>query len=252
MTLRLHLPGPWSEGARLELPEAPSRHVQVWRLQPGDTLHLFDGLGVEHEATVLAIGRQRVQVEVGPARTTVPEPALQVTLAVGVPANERMDTLVEKATELGAARLVPLHTERSVLRLVGERARKRREHWQAVAAAASSQCGRAVVPQVEPVQDLDEWLRQLGPGPEPGGGEARYVLSLDPQALSPAQTPVGQGRAVVLSGPEGGLSPGEETAARRAGFVPLGLGPRVLRADTAPLAWLAWTMLAEHGRTGPG
>ena len=162
-----------------------------------------------------------------------------MTLAVGVPANERMDTLVEKATELGVAAIQPLECERSVLRLAGERATRRREHWQAVAAAASEQCGRAVVPPVALPRRVDDWLAAL-----PAQG-LRLVLSLADDAAPWPQVAVrAAGPVLALSGPEGGLTPQEEMAARAAGFRPVSLGPRVLRADTAPLALLATISLA--------
>lgn len=241
MSLRLLVDAPLAAGATLALPEAAARHVQVRRLQPGDALRLFDGRGGEHDARVVSMGRRDVSVAVGPAVAAVPELPVAVTLAVGVPANERMDTLVEKATELGVAAIQPLECERSVLRLTGERAARRREHWQAVAAAASEQCGRAVVPAVAPPRRLDDWLAGL-----PADGR-RLLLSLAGDAVPWAAAGVsgGAGGAVtVLSGPEGGLAPAEEAAARAAGFRPVSLGPRVLRADTAPLALLAAIALA--------
>jgi 16S rRNA (uracil1498-N3)-methyltransferase len=158
---------------------------------------------------------------------------LQVTLALGMPANERMDALVEKATELGVTVIQPLMCERSVLRLSGERAQKKVAHWQAVALSACEQSGRTRVPQVAEVCTLAQWLQALPPRAAP-----RWMLSLrDAQPLADAPLPADS--VMCLSGPEGGLSPAEETAARALGFVPLSLGPRVLRADTAPLALLA-------------
>jgi 16S rRNA (uracil1498-N3)-methyltransferase len=232
MSLRLHVDAALAEGLRLCLPEAAARHAQVRRVQPGDALRLFDGHGHEHAAVVLAMGRKDVEVAVGAAVPALPEPATAVTLALGVPANERMDTLVEKATELGAAAFQPLECERSVLRLQGERAQRRREHWQAVAAGASEQCGRAVVPPVALPAPLGAWLAQVR-------APQRLLLSLAADATPWPRCSVGPGELAVLSGPEGGLSPQEEAAARAAGFQPVSLGPRVLRADTAPLALLA-------------
>ena len=138
-----------------------------------------------------------------------------------------------KPTELGASVVQPLLCERSVLRLSGERAQKRHAHWQAVALAASEQSGRTRVLQVAPVRSLGDWLSTL-----PADGGARCVLSFD-DAQPIASLVVPHAGVVSLSGPEGGLAPAEETLARAAGFVPVSLGPRVLRADTAPLALLA-------------
>ena len=264
MTIRLHVDRTLVERDEFNLPEAAARHAQVRRVQPGDALRLFDGLGHEHTAQVLEMGRKAVVVRVGPACAPLPEMPQRLTLALGMPANERMDTLVEKATELGVHAIQPLECERSVLRLSGERAQRKREHWQAVAVAASEQCGRAWVPQVGEVQSLTAWLQALargradaGAGSDSGPAAAagadttprtmRLVLSFSPDALSPAAAlqaldlKSGGGHSVLaLSGPEGGLSPVEEAAARAAGFQPVTLGPRVLRADTAPLALLAW------------
>lgn len=234
MSLRLYVDTPLSAGATCDLPPAAARHAQVRRVQPGDTLLLFDGGGAEWPAEVLAMGRQQVQVRVGPPQPVDRELALSVTLAVGMPANERMDWLVEKATELGAAAIQPLVCERSVLRLAGERAERKREHWQAVAVAAAEQCGRTRVTAVAPPLPLAAWLAAL-----PAGGGARWLLA--PGAA--AGTRPADGALTVLSGPEGGLAPAEVQAALAAGFVPVGLGPRVLRAETAPLAVLAWAGL---------
>jgi len=150
MALRIHLAGRWSEGETLVLPPAESRHVQVLRLQPGDTLTLFNGEDeLEWPAEVVRIGRNAVELRIAaPPRAVERELPVAVTLAIGIPANERMDALVEKATELGVAALQPLICERSVVRLAGERAEARQRHWQAVAASATEQCGRARVPRV--------------------------------------------------------------------------------------------------------
>jgi len=241
------------------LPGAAARHVQVLRLQPGDALLLFNGSdGADWPAEVVRIGRREVEVRLGAPRPVERELACEVTIALGVPANDRMDALVEKAGELGATAIQPLVCERSVVRLAGERAEAKRAHWQAVATAASEQCGRARVTDVRPVASLAAWLQSLASAPT----ERRVVLSLAPEALAPqrafaegvepshgSQSAAQSGRVrddpsraavVVLSGPEGGLAPAEEAIARARGFVPVSLGPRILRADAAPLALLAW------------
>lgn len=247
MTIRLHVERTLVEHDEFTLPEGAARHAQVRRVQPGDVLRLFDGRGHERSAQVLEMGRKAVVVCVGAACAALPELPQRVTLALGMPANERMDTLVEKATELGVHAIQPLECERSVLRLAGERAQRKREHWQAVAVAASEQCGRAWVPQVGPVRSLPQWLQGLQVPEAQEGADAvsgRWLLSFSVEALAPCtllQTVKTPPTALqVLSGPEGGLSPAEEEAARAAGFRPVTLGPRVLRADTAPLALLAW------------
>lgn len=233
---------PLAAGSSLALPGAAARHVQVLRLQPGDALTLFDGRGGEWNAKVASIGRSQVTVEVIAHHEIERELARKVTLALGMPANDRMDLLVEKATELGAAALQPLVTARSVLRPTGERAERRRAHWQAVAVAACEQCGRNRVPEVAPVRALRDWLRDQ---PEPAADEARLLLGFAPDARTLPRTAAHAKRLVLLSGPEGGLAADEDHAARERGFVPVTLGARVLRADTAPLAALAWLALRD-------
>jgi 16S rRNA (uracil1498-N3)-methyltransferase len=241
---RVHCPQPLASGLRLELPAGAARHVQVLRLQPGDAITLFDGRGGEYDAAVTRMGRSDVEVEVGAHHAIEREAAVAVHLALGMPANERMDWLVEKATELGVAAIQPLVAERSVLRLAGERARKKQAHWQAIAVAACEQCGRNRVPVVHAVRPLAAWVaEQATPG---------FVLSLreGSQALAAGvgvhvRSPAAAGgradlrEVTFLSGPEGGLAPAEEDAAIARGWTPVHLGARVLRAETAPLAALA-------------
>lgn len=239
MPPRLHVPGvALSAGRTIELPPDAARHVQVLRLQPGDALTLFDGQGGEWLAEVRTMGKREVHAELLAHQAVERELPVAVTLALAMPAGDRMDFVVEKATELGAAAIVPLIAERSVLRLAGERAEKRRAHWQAIAVAACEQCGRNRVPQVAVPLPLPAWLDAL---PAPAAGHARWLLGWrDAQAWPEAQSSAASSRsALLLSGPEGGFTEGEEALARGRGFAALTLGPRVLRADTAPLAALA-------------
>jgi 16S rRNA (uracil1498-N3)-methyltransferase len=160
-----------------------------------------------------------------------------VHLALGMPANDRMDWLVEKATELGVASIQPLMTAHGVLRLAGERADKKRAHWEAIAIAACEQCGRNRVPQIHPVRTYAEWL-----GASIDDSAQRIVLSLatgtQPLSVLATAAPAGNSGWRVLSGPEGGLSADEEARALAQGFRPARLGARVLRAETAALAAL--------------
>ena len=162
------------------------------------------------------------------------EAAREVHLAVAMPANERMDWLVEKATELGVASIQPLMAERSVLRLSGDRARKKQAHWQAIAVAACEQCGRNRVPPVHEVADLRSWLSRGAAG-TPSACCSRCAR----RRWGCATRAAGSDAAVFLTGPEGGWSDAEEEAALAAGFRPVTLGARVLRAETAALAALA-------------
>ncbi len=246
---RFFCPAPLATGMPLELPAAAARHVQVLRLQPGAPITLFGHTaqataGGEFSATVTAMGRQSVQVLVGPHNSVERESAHTLRLAIGIPANERMDWLVEKATELGVAAIAPLMTERSVVRLDAQRGLKKLAHWQSIAVAACEQCGRNRVPQVESPLTLTQWLRQCPPRAAPGA--VALILSLQPQATPLAQWRAGVGAAVrditFLCGPEGGLGPAEEALAIASGHLPVSLGSRVLRSETAALA--ALTLLA--------
>jgi 16S rRNA (uracil1498-N3)-methyltransferase len=233
---RIHVPGPIEAGGECALSAAHGHHLHgVLRLKPGDALVLFDGAGAEYGATVLRAGKRGVTVTVGERRTVSRESPLAVTLAQAVSSGERMDYTIQKAVELGAAAIQPLAASRSVVRLSGERAGRRASHWQAVAIAACEQCGRNHVPSVGAVLPLDRWLAGL-----PGAGDGARRLLLTPRAdarlrdLEAPRYPV-----ILLAGPEGGFTPEEEAAARRSGFEPLGLGPRVLRTETAAVAALA-------------
>ena len=253
---RFFCPAPLHTGELLELPDGAARHVQVLRLQPGDSITLFNHgpgwavgssastPGGEFAATVTQMGRSHVQVQVGAHQAVEREPARAVHLALAMPANDRMDWLVEKATELGVASIQPLMSERSVLRLSGERADKKTSHWQSVAVSACEQCGGNRVPLVHPVATLAHWLRALPSDVSENAGPqqaARLLLSLrdGSRPLRDALNAEAAQEVVFLSGPEGGLSAAEEDAALACGFVAVSLGVRVLRAETAALTALA-------------
>ena len=237
--------------ATISLDAAAARHVQVLRMQPGSDVTLFNGHGGEFEAKVLLMGRSEVQIQIGAHHAVERETARQVHLAISMPANERMDWLIEKASELGAASIQPLMTERSVLRLVGERAEKKTAHWQAAAIAACEQCGRNRIPTVFSPISYQKWLL-AGVLPAQSATESiafsnisKAVLSLHPDAFRAADWAANHnGKPLLcLAGPEGGFSPAVEEAALDAGFAPITLGERILRSETAPLAALAlWTL----------
>ncbi len=231
---RFHCDLPLVCGAVLALPSGAARHAQVLRLQPGDPLTLFDGRGGEYAAAIERMERSAVVVRVGAHTPLERETVCAVHLAVGMPANERMDWLVEKATELGVMSIQPLLTSRSVLRLTDERAQKKQAHWEAIAIAACEQCGRNRIPRILAIKPFAHWLATLD-GAVP---HRRLLLSFSAQARPLPREP-GATDALVLSGPEGGLSADEEQQALAAGFAPHTLGPRVLRAETAALAAVA-------------
>jgi 16S rRNA (uracil1498-N3)-methyltransferase len=254
---RFYCDTPLVTGQTFVLPATAARHVQVLRMQPGHALTLFNGEGGEFEAEVTHMGRSDVQVRVGTHSALEREALRAVQLVVGMPANERMDWLVEKATELGVQRITPVMTERSVVRLNGERAEKKQAHWQAIAISACEQCGRNRVPQVDVPLRLEAWLSSSQNTDQQKNVEGlRAVMSLheSTQALSSllqngqvdqvAESSIHQ-PVVLLTGPEGGLSDAEDAAARQAGFVAVSLGARVLRAETAALAALAYLTLRD-------
>lgn len=237
-------------GASIALPATAARHVQVLRMQPGQTITLFNGGGGEFEAVIEHMGRQDVRVVVGAHQAIEREAQHHVHLAVVMPANDRMDWLVEKATELGVQRITPLISQHSVLRLQGERAEKKLAHWQAVAISACEQCGRNTLPEVEPLQNLSTWLQSdcvanlLNTQDGPSATQAA-VLSLHPstQSLREWSTEHQSTSWLLLNGPEGGLNNEEDAMARGKGFAAVNLGDRVLRAETAALAALAYLNL---------
>lgn len=220
----------------LELPEEVANHiVRVLRLRTGATLTLFNGQGGEYAATLLSAGTgrgARATVRIGTHSPVERESPLQVTLLQGVARGERMDYIIQKATELGVTRIVPLATGRSVVRLDGAAGAKRREHWRGIAIAACEQCGRNRLPRIDAVTELARIAEVVE-------GETNRVL-LHPEApVALATAAAAMRRAALLIGPEGGLAEQEIALARGAGFQLYRLGPRVLRTETAPLAALA-------------
>jgi len=237
---RFYIPEPIAPEQTITLPPGAARHAQVLRLQPGDGITLFNGEGGEWAARVLRMGKSTVTVQALAHRPIEREAARAVHLAAGWMAAERMDWLIEKAVELGAASLTPIVTARTQQRLTGERADKKRAHWQAVAAAASEQCGRNRLMAIHAPLPLDAALQS----PVAPNASARWLLShaadAAPLSLRAAFDALAPGAPVtLLSGPEGGFTPQEQTAAQAAHWQPVTLGARILRAETAPLAALA-------------
>ena len=229
---RLYCDLPLSPGAQIVLPEAAARHaVTVLRLQVGDTLNLFDGSGGEYSARLVAVSKRETRVRLNGFAATERESPLDITLALGISAGERMDYSLQKATELGASAIQPLATERSVVKLAGERADKRLQHWQHVVIAACEQCGRNRVPAVAPVQKLFAYLAAVD--------HNKRLLLLSPDATTPLKSMRPSAGVVLMVGAEGGLAPAEYQAAVASGFEPVSLGPRILRTETAPVAALA-------------
>jgi 16S rRNA (uracil1498-N3)-methyltransferase len=244
----------------LDLPSDAAKHCQVLRLQPLDALTLFDGFGGEYQAHIVEMGRQTVHVRVQDFDPIERDNKHQVHLIIGMPANDRMDWLVEKATELGVHRITPVMTSRSVLRLSGERAQKKQLHWRGIALAACAQSARNSIPLIDAPVALDTWCSsgvqaEVPTQPIQEGSELPVVKKMlstrllqgaterDIMHTGLASALVSPHRIQVVSGPEGGLSQDEELALRDLGFEPCSLGPRVLRAETAAL--VALTLLGN-------
>lgn len=228
---RVYTPLPLQPGATAGLAgQAASHAMRVLRLRAGDALTLFNGDGWDYPGTITGTGGSRLEVALLDRVAAAPESPLALTLVQGVSRGERMDFVMQKGTELGVARFVPVLTARSVVRLDARQTGRRVAHWQSVVAGACEQCGRARLPQVEAPRSLDEWLAC------PVQDGTRRLL-LAPDAASPlAGLPPASGAIELLVGPEGGLAEAERAAAIAAGYEPRSLGPRVLRTETAALA----------------
>lgn len=226
------LPGVSAVGSLIDLPEAVFRHaVKVLRLREGEEVTLFDGTGGEYRARLTEVGKSAATAELLDWQPLEREAPFAITLIQAVQAAEKMDWTVQKAVELGIAHIQPAESRRSVVRLSGDRAAKRIEHWQGVAIAACEQCGRNRVPAVAPVLSVEQALATAG------ADELKLFFS--PVGAVSLHELAPTARITLLVGAEGGLDPAEEAAARLAGFVPVQLGPRVLRTETAGLTALA-------------
>jgi 16S rRNA (uracil1498-N3)-methyltransferase len=228
---RLFSPIPLQPHCRFTLGNGQARYLaRALRLRPGDTLTLFDGAGGEYGAEILQVGKITVEIETGAFTEHGLESGLPIRLVQGISKGSRMDTVVQKATELGVQRISPVLSEYSVLRLDGEKAAKRREHWQKIASSACEQCGRNVVPPIDAVMPITSWH-------EMSSGEPATRLVLVPGA-SATLASVSRPRSGIslLIGPEGGFSDAEQKQAAISGYIPVSLGPRILRTETAAIA----------------
>lgn len=233
---RFHCPRPLAVGTRVDLPERVAHHAsKVLRLRRGDAVTLFNGAGGEYTARIDAVEQARVSVDVHDWSARERESPLRLTLVQALQAGEKMDLTVQKAVELGVDRIVPVHSRRSVVRLEGERALRRVEHWRGVVAAACEQCGRNRLPEVVMPQSFDSWLAR-----KPEAGSVRLMLAPDArQVLAKLPEPPPGNSVELLIGSEGGFASEEVDLAVASGFLEVCLGPRVLRTETAALAALA-------------
>lgn len=232
---RLHQREGLAPGAVVSLDDGALRHVAALRLQRGDPVVLFGGDGTEYAAELVELTRRGAAAKVLECRLVDRESPLAITLAQGICAADRMDLLIQKATELGVRAVQPLVTTRTVIRLSPDRQERREQHWQAVATAACEQCGRNRLPDVRASRRLDEFLADLGTADEPD--TARIVLSPGGEHRL-ADLPRASA-AIIAIGPEGGLTGEEHDLLASRGFAGVRFGPRVLRTETAPLAVIA-------------
>jgi 16S rRNA (uracil1498-N3)-methyltransferase len=231
---RVHVETSLSQGVELELPENAAAHLsRVLRLAVGDECVLFNGDGHDYLARIVAQDKRGLRVAVSTSQSIDNESPLRIVLLQGVARGEKMDLILQKATELGVAAIAPLWSQRSEVKLDAARAEKRLSHWRGVVASACEQCGRARVPEVAAPVSLGAVLNAL-----PAGG---LRLILDPEGeLALAALSVQADTSVVLAvGPEGGWSPTDREQLRAAGFQGMKLGPRILRTETAGLAAIA-------------
>lgn len=233
-TFRLFSPVRLSANARLSLDGEQARYVgRVLRLRAGDPLTVFDGGGGEFSATINKVTRNELILDVGEHFAINTESPLRIRLVQGISRGERMDIVVQKATELGVFRISPVLTDYSVVKLPPDRAAKRRAHWQKVARSACEQCRRNVVPAIDAPQSLDDWFADNA-----AADETRLILTAQAPDTMAAIEPPGS-ELTILIGPEGGFSQAELERAAAAGLQAVRLGPRVLRTETAALAALS-------------
>ena len=231
--IRAFVDRPLSAGGIVELPDDAAAHlVRVLRLREGDTCVLFNGDGFDHDARLVKVGKRGASAEITGTRAIDVESPLRITLVQGIARGEKMDWILQKATELGVAAFVPVSSDRSEVRLDAERAAKRHAHWCSVVVSACEQSWRARVPEVAAPQALGAALAELP------AGTGRWLL--DPEAATGvAAMPAPSGDVVLAIGPEGGWSVNDRAALVAAGFGGLRLGPRILRTETAGMAAIA-------------
>ncbi len=230
---RFYCPQPLAVGLLIDLPEAVAHHVHVVRLAPGESITLFNGEGGEYTAVLHTVEKRRASAEIKAHTARDAELPYAVTVAQALPEASKMDWIIEKAVELGAAAIQPLAARRCVVKLSGDRAEKKLAHWQGVIVSASEQSGRNRLAQLAPVDEFKDWIaqqdlhRRVILTPRASQSLAEWARHQPPQALT------------IMVGPEGGFSDDEENLAVAQGALPLSMGPRILRTETAALAALA-------------
>jgi 16S rRNA (uracil1498-N3)-methyltransferase len=230
--VRIHVDMPLAAGVEVTLPPQAAHHLTtVLRLGPGTPLELFDGSGGSYRGHIVAARKRSAIVEIESFDARERESPLALTLVQGISRGQHMDYTLQKAVELGVARVVPVMTGHGNVRFDGARAARRTDHWRRVAIAACEQCGRNRIPEVAAPRPLAQWI-------EEDRSPCRLVFHPDAHS-GLAALPAPGGAVSLLFGPEGGLSGTEVRLANNSGWESVRLGPRVLRTETAPVAALA-------------
>ena len=230
---RIHTPGPLATNTEIVLPASGAYHAaRVLRLRVGAPLAVFDGQGGEFHAEITHVDGSDVRVRIGARAGTAAESPLHITLVQGISRGERMDWTLQKATELGVGVIAPVITARSVVRLDVKQAAKKHEHWRGIVIGACEQCGRSVLPDIREPVALSEYLRT-----QPKEGLRLVLNPTAPRSLAGLASM--SAKVKLLIGPEGGLDDDEIERAQQAGFVPVRLGPRILRTETAAVTALS-------------
>lgn len=239
MHARFYHPAEITAGQLIALSDANQHHAaQVLRLKKGDTVTLFNGQGGEFSAHIDQVRKSSITVLVDAYHDIDRESPLSIELAQAVCVNEKMDWIIQKAVELGVTHIQPVSTARSIVHLSGERASKRQQHWQKIAVSACEQCGRNYVPPVSPLMTLPEWLSRKKA--DKSSSDLSLMLSTAAtQSLHGIAKPSADANLALVIGPEGGFTPEEEAAVLHTGFIPVRLGKRILRTESAALAAIA-------------
>jgi 16S rRNA (uracil1498-N3)-methyltransferase len=236
---QFYLPPPWETQKPHPLPIELLHHLRVRRISEGEVIPIFDGQGQIASATLIRLGNKTGELAISAVKqNTLSEPPYGITLAHGLAGGDKMDWVIEKAVETGASRIVPLQCERSVIKLTrssdSDRAHKRLIHWRAITQAACEQCERTVLPLVEPVQAIADYLANADPDLK---GALKLLFSTgEHPSLAKTIAPLPAQNMILLIGPEGGFTPEEIGLALKAGFQAVSLGKRILRTETAGIA----------------
>ena len=237
---QFYLPPPWETQKPHPLPAELLHHLRVRRISEGEVIPIFDGQGQIASATLIRLGNKTGELAIAAVKqNTQSEPPYSITLAQGLAGGDKMDWVIEKAVETGASRITPLQCERSVIKLHrssdAERAQKRLIHWRAITQAACEQCERTVLPQVEPIQAIEDYLSKAAD--DRLKGALKLILCTgDHLSLAKTIAPLPAQNVILLIGPEGGFTPEEIGLAMNAGFQAVSLGKRILRTETAGIA----------------